>query len=165
MNASSAPLTKIETLVPLLRHRLPPVRSAAYWMLKVLGVEIPRSVVLRGVLRLPHGAVGPVIHPRATIGNNVTLYQGVTLGTADTVRDGTGPVAERDRVVVEDDVVVGAGAKVLARAGQVLTLGRGCQIGANAVVLTSVPPGETWAGIPARPTRPSRADPGTSASA
>ena len=54
------------------------------------------------------------------------------------------------RIVVEDDVVIGAGAKVLLKCGQTLVIGRGAVIGANAVVLKSVPAGEVWAGIPAR---------------
>jgi serine O-acetyltransferase len=47
-------------------------------------------------------------------------------------------------------VVIGAGAKVIFKLGQILTVGRGAVIGANAVVLSSVPPDEIWAGMPAR---------------
>ena len=54
------------------------------------------------------------------------------------------------QILVEDDVVIGAGAKLLFKLGQTLTVGRGAVIGANAVVLSSVPPGEIWAGMPAR---------------
>jgi serine O-acetyltransferase len=51
--------------------------------------------------------------------------------------------------VVEDDVILAPGAKVLARQG-VLTVGRGSVVGANAVLLESTRPGEIWAGVPAR---------------
>ncbi|AWB90869.1 serine O-acetyltransferase [Aeromicrobium chenweiae] len=127
--------------------------KTAWAALKLLGVEIPRSVQIAGGLRLAHGAVGLVVHQYTIIGQDVVLYQGVTLGRGDQYRrldqvdhdPSTG-----GRIVVEDRVIVGANAVVLFKVGQFLTLGHDCVIGANSVVLDSVPPGEIWAGSPAK---------------
>jgi serine O-acetyltransferase len=129
------------------------MRWLAYKALRLLGVEIPPTVTVGDGLQLAHGAVGLVIHEATEIGNNVKIFQGVTLGFADEFL----PIEQRTnlvgKIVVEDDAIIGAGAKVLFKIGQTLTVGKGAIIGANAVVLTSVPPGETWVGVPARPVR------------
>ena len=140
-----------ERLVEMMRWRR--TRSLAYKALKLLGVEIPPGVSIGKGFRLPHGAVGLVIAGATVIGDNVKIFQGVTLGFADEyLRQDQLPadIADIGRIVVEDDVVVGAGAKVLIKCGQTLVIGRGAVIGANAVLLKSVPPGEVWAGVPAR---------------
>ena len=148
-----------ERLVEMMRRRS--TRKLAYKALKLLGVEVPPTVEIGENLRLPHGAVGLVIHEGTVIGDNVKLFQGVTLGFADQhlrIDEQSCTPGSIGRIVVEDDVVIGAGAKVMFKYGQTLTLGRGAVIGTNAVVLSSVPPGETWVGIPARriPTQLSR---------
>ncbi len=150
MKSSERP-TPQERLVEMMRRR--GTRSLAYKALKLLGVEIPPSVSIGKGFRLPHGAVGLVIGGATVIGDNVKVFQGVTLGFADEyLRRDQMPADTGDigRIVVEDDVVIGAGAKVLLKCGQTLVIGRGAVIGANAVVLKSVPAGEVWAGIPAR---------------
>jgi len=88
-----------------------------------------------------------VIHPKTIIGARVGIYPGVTLGRADVYR----PINSSafDGLVVQDDVILGAGSKVLCERG-VLTIGRGTVLGANAVLLTSTGDNEIWAGIPAR---------------
>lgn len=135
--------------------RSPSTRWMAYKGLKFLGVEIPSSVEIGDNFQLAHGAVGLVIHEATKIGNNVKVFQGVTLGFADEhlpmeeVSAHLGARQTLGRIIVEDDVVIGAGAKLIFKLGQILTVGRGAVIGANAVVLSSVPPGEIWAGVPA----------------
>jgi serine O-acetyltransferase len=80
-----------------------------------------------------------VIGETAEIGDDVTLYQGVTLG-------GTSLQRGKRHPTLGDGVIVGAGAKVLGA----FTVGRGARIGANAVVLNEVPAGVSVAGIPAK---------------
>jgi len=125
----------------------PVLGRLAYYALKLLGVEAPRSVPIGRDFELAHGGFGVVIHSRSVIGNRVKIYPGVTLGRADIYRP-----AEQSRfegVIVEDDVILCPGAKVLCKEG-ILRVGRGTVVGANAVLLQSTGEGEVWAGVPAR---------------
>jgi serine O-acetyltransferase len=91
---------------------------------------------------IDHGFV--VIGETAEIGDNVTIYQNVTLG-------GTNPadgVAGKRHPTIRDDAIIGSGAQVLGP----IVVGEGARIGANAVVTRDVPEGATMIGIPARPT-------------
>jgi serine O-acetyltransferase len=84
-----------------------------------------------------------VVGETAEIGNDVTIYQSVTLG-------GTNPstgIGGKRHPTLQDDVVIGSGAQVLGP----ITVGRGAKVGANSVVTKDVPPGATVVGIPARP--------------
>ena len=104
------------------------------------GIEIHPGVKIGRRLFIDHG-LGVVIGETAEIGDDVTLYQGVTLG-------GTSLNRGKRHPTLEDDVIVGAGAKVLGA----FTVHRGARIGANAVVTRDVPENATMVGIPARPT-------------
>ena len=119
----------------------------AYYALKLLGVEIPRSVPVGSNFELAHGGVGVVIHSRAEIGRRVKIYPGVTLGRADIHL----PMerSKFERIIIEDDVILAPGAKVLCKEG-VLRVKRGTVVGANAVLLQSTGEYEIWAGAPAR---------------
>ena len=123
------------------------VGRLAYYLLKLLGVEIPPSVTIGSDFELAHGGFGVVIHPNTTIGNRVKIYPGVTLGRADIYR----PAAKSQfqGIIVEDDAILSPGAKVLCKQG-VLRVGRGTVVGANAVLLQSTGENEIWAGIPAQ---------------
>ncbi|MCW9040329.1 MAG: serine O-acetyltransferase [Rhodospirillales bacterium] len=101
-------------------------------------IEIHPGATIGRRLFIDHGT-GVVIGETAEIGNDVTLYQGVTLG-------GTTIDKGKRHPTLEDGVIVGSGAQVLGP----LTLGEGSRIGANAVVLSDVPKGVTVVGIPAR---------------
>ena len=91
------------------------------------GIEIhPAACIGRGLF-IDHGA-GVVIGETADIGNDVTLYQGVTLG-------GTGFATGKRHPTVQDNVTIGSGAKLLGP----ITIGHGAKIGANSVVITDVP--------------------------
>jgi serine O-acetyltransferase len=97
-------------------------------------------------LRLPHATTGLVLHPSVRIGDRVTIFHNVTIGRSD-----VGDLADDfGGIVIEDDVVIGAGAVVMGRGPDPLVLGRGSMVGANAVVTHSVGPDEVWAGNPAR---------------
>jgi serine O-acetyltransferase len=119
----------------------------AYYMLKLLGVELPRSVPIGADLEIAHGGYGVVIHSKSIIGHRVKIYPGVTLGRTDIYN----PIADSkfESIVIEDDVILSPGCKILCKAG-VLRVGQGTVIGANAVLLSSTGENEIWAGIPAR---------------
>lgn len=126
-----------------------PLRPLAFRALKLLGVEFPAGVVRGQRLRLAHGAVGLVVHPAVEFGDDVKLYQGVTLGRSD-VHLPSSVSKPGGGIIIGDRVVIGAGAVVLFRSGHILKVGDDAVIGANAVVLADVPAGEAWAGNPAR---------------
>ncbi len=127
-------------------RRWPVVGQLAYYALKLLGVELPRSVPVGKDFELAHGGFGVVIHSRSKIGERVKIYPGVGLGRADIYR----PMAQSrfEGIVIEDDVILAPGAKVLGKEG-VLVVRRGSVVGANAVLLESTGEWEIWAGMPA----------------
>lgn len=105
------------------------------------GIEIhPAAQIGRGLF-IDHG-MGVVIGETAEIGDDVTLYQGVTLG-------GTGFACGKRHPTVEDNVTIGSGAKLLGP----ITVGHGSKIGANSVVIHDVPPNSTVVGNPGHPVR------------
>ncbi len=102
------------------------------------GIEIHPGAKIGRRFFIDHG-LGIVIGETTEIGDDVTLYQGVTLG-------GTSLQRGKRHPTLEDGVIVGAGAQVLGA----FTVGKGARIGANAVVLSAVPAGASVAGIPAK---------------
>ncbi len=102
------------------------------------GIEIHPGAKLGRHVIIDHG-MGVVIGETAEVGDGVILYQGVTLGGTD-----LHPVKRHP--TLEARVVIGAGAKVLGN----IIIGEGSRIGANSVVIESVPPHSTVVGIPAR---------------
>ena len=105
------------------------------------GIEIHPGATIGKGLFIDHG-MGVVIGETAIIGDNVTLYQGVTLG-------GTGKEKGKRHPTVGNNVVVGAGAKVLGN----IKIGDNSYIGSNAVVIKNVPDNSTVVGVPGRITR------------
>ena len=103
-----------------------------------INIEIHPAAIIGKRLFIDHGTV-VVIGATSIIGNDVTMYHGVTLGGV-----GRGGINGKRHPTVEDGVTIGAGAKILGD----ITLGEGCIIGANAVVLKDVPPYSTSVGIP-----------------
>jgi serine O-acetyltransferase len=128
-------------------RRLPLVGSLAYYLLKLLGAEVPRNVPIGEGVTLEHGGFGIVIHPNSKIGNRVKIYPGVTLGRADIYQ----PIEDSkfEGIIIEDDVILAPGAKVLGKEG-FLRVGRGSVVGANAVLLDSTGEYQIWAGVPAK---------------
>lgn len=151
-------LLEIALLYPGVRaiafHRL----AHAFWRLRLSflarliselgrwlsGIEIHPGATIGKRLFIDHGT-GVVIGETAVIGDDVTLYHGVTLGGVSTAQTG-----ERRHPIVEDKVIIGAGAQVLGP----ITVGRGARVGANAVAVRDVPPGVTVVGIPAQEALP-----------
>lgn len=102
------------------------------------GIEIHPGAQIGKGLFIDHGS-GVIIGETTVIGNNVTLYQGVTLG-------GTGKEKGKRHPTLEDNVLVSAGAKILGS----FTIGENSKIGAGSVVLKEVPPNCTVVGVPGR---------------
>ncbi|MCJ1880282.1 serine O-acetyltransferase [Pseudomonas nitroreducens] len=111
------------------------VSNFGRWM---TGIEIHPGAKIGRRFFIDHG-LGIVIGETAEIGDDVTIYQGVTLG-------GTSWNKGKRHPTLADGVVVGAGAKVLGP----FTVGAGAKVGSNAVVTKEVPPGATVVGIPGR---------------
>ena len=105
------------------------------------GIDIHPGAQIGHRLVIDHGT-GLVIGETAILGDDILLYQGVTLG-------GSGKDVGKRHPTLEDHVTVGAGAKVLGS----FTVGKGARIAANAVVLSPVPPDATAVGVPARVVR------------
>ena len=110
------------------------------------GIEIHPGAKIGKGLFIDHGN-GMIIGETAVIGDNVTLYQGVTLG-------GTGKEHGKRHPTVGDNVMISAGAKVLGS----FTIGANSKIGAGSVVLSEVPPGSTVVGVPGRVVRRNSTD-------
>jgi len=116
-------------------------RLLAYVTTSVTGVEIhPAARIGRGLF-IDHGA-GVVIGETAEVGDDVTIYQGVTLG-------GTGFARGKRHPTVGDEVMIGAGAALLGP----IEIGERAKIGANSVVIHDVPPNSTVVGNPGHPVR------------
>ena len=100
------------------------------------GIEIHPGATIGNNLFIDHGS-SVVIGETTIIGNNVTMYHGVTLG-------GTGKEKGKRHPTIEDNVFIGSGAKILGN----ITIGKNSKIGANAVILKDVPNNSTVVGVP-----------------
>jgi len=132
----------------ILFHRLAHLfwRIKLYWIARVTsylsriitGIEIHPGAIIGHRFFIDHG-MGVVIGETAIIGDDCTIYHGVTLG-------GTSWKQGKRHPTLEDKVVIGAGAKILGP----ITIGSGAKIGSNAVVVKDIPKNATAVGIPAR---------------
>lgn len=123
----------------LLHHHVPLLpRFLSHLARMATGVEIHPAATIGSHFVIDHGS-GIVIGETTIIGDCVTLFQGVTLG-------GTGKERGKRHPTLGSHVVVGAGAKILGG----MTIGDNVTVGANSVVLKSVPPHSTVIGVPAR---------------
>lgn len=121
----------------LWNHRL---HLLARWLSQVArfltGIEIHPGAQIGRRFFVDHG-MGVVIGETAIVGDDVTLYQGVTLG-------GTGKEKDKRHPTLANNVVIGGGAKILGN----ITIGENCRIGAGSVVLRDVPENSTVVGVP-----------------
>jgi serine O-acetyltransferase len=115
-----------------------PARFISYLARMVTNIDIHPGATIGRRFFIDHGA-GVVIGETAEVGNDVTLYHGVTLG-------GTSWNKGKRHPTLEDGVMCGAGAKILGP----ITIGRDARVGANSVVVKDVPAGMTVVGIPGR---------------
>ena len=120
-------------------------RVLSHFVRFLSGVEIHPAAKIGTGFFIDHGT-GVVIGETSEIGNDVTLYHGVTLGGIAPAIDAARQVNTKRHPTLEDGVIVGSGAQVLGP----ITLGKNSRVGANAVVLRDVPAGATVVGNPAR---------------
>jgi serine O-acetyltransferase len=113
-----------------------PARALSQAARLITGIEIHPGAEIGRRFFVDHG-MGVVIGETTTVGDDVTLYQGVTLG-------GTGKEKGKRHPTIGNNVVIGAGAKVLGN----ITVGENCRIGAGSVVLRDVPDNSTVVGVP-----------------
>lgn len=113
-------------------------RSLSTFSRWLTGIEIHPGARIGKRFFIDHG-MGVVIGETAEVGDDVTLYHGVTLG-------GTSWNAGKRHPTLEDNVVIGAGAKILGP----ITIGKGAKVGSNSVVVKGCPPEATVVGIPGR---------------
>ncbi len=125
------------------------VRLPARWLAQVArsitGIEIHPGAVIGSRFFIDHG-MGVVIGETAEIGDDVTLYQGVTLGGTAPAVNSQAQANTKRHPTLKDRVIVGCGAQVLGP----ITVGEGASVGGNAVVTRDVEPATTVVGIPAR---------------
>jgi serine O-acetyltransferase len=130
-------------ITSLLKLRSTPgLRRIVREILYVYGCDIPPEVQFGKNIHIVHRGMGLVIYPKVTIGDDVTIYHGVTIGRA--MR--TGPLGQ---TFIGDGVTLSTGA-VITIGARGRTIGEGSIIGANAVVTRDVPAWEVWGGVPAR---------------
>src|ERR1035437_6933618 len=113
-----------------------PARALSQAARLITGIEIHPGAQIGRRLFIDHG-MGVVIGETTIVGDDVTLYQGVTLG-------GTGKEHGKRHPTIGNNVVIGSGAKILGN----ITVGHNCRIGAGSVVLRSVPDNSTVVGVP-----------------
>lgn len=124
---------------PLYKMKIPFLpRMISEFSRFITGIEIHPGAHLGHDIVFDHG-MGIVIGETAIVGNHVLIYHGVTLGATKMFKGKRHPT-------VEDDVIIGAGSKVLGD----IVVGKNAVIGANSVVLSNVPSNSTVAGIPAK---------------
>jgi serine O-acetyltransferase len=141
LNPRMLPVVLIRLSEFLFERRLGPLaKFCSMANVAVFGIESSPQVKIGGGLFLPH-TVGTVLGAES-IGDNVTILQGVTLGTAEPDNGFTVSL----RPVIGNNVTIGAGAKVIGR----VTVGDHAKVGANAVVLQDVPAHCIAVGVPAR---------------
>ena len=108
-----------------------------YWLNRIVfSCDIPCTVKIGEHLSLPHFGLGVVIHPNTVIGDNVKIYQQVTIGAR----------GREWNCVIGNHCLLGAGCKILGS----ITLGDRVQVGANSVVLNNIPNDSTAVGVPAK---------------
>lgn len=124
-------------------------RAVSQFARLLTGIEIHPGATIGRRLFIDHG-MGVVIGETAEIGDDVTLYQDITLGGISPSVNSAAQVNKKRHPTLRDRVIVGAGAQVLGG----ITVGEGAKVGANAVVVNDVPAGALAVGIPAKVAAP-----------
>ena len=118
--------------------------KVANWMVHTC--LLPAEAKVGEGVRLEHYALGVVIHPQVEIGSNCRIYHHVTLASESWL-------GSPFKITLGNDVTIGAHSIVVGRSNTNLTIGDGSFLGAGAVLTKNIPPGEVWAGNPAKKLR------------
>lgn len=113
----------------------------------IIGVEIPKEVIIGKNVIFPHNSIGTVIHPNTIIKDGVKIYQNVTIGRADIEVEIEN--SKMKSIIIESNAILCAGSKILCKE-DTLVIGENSIIAANSVLLNSVGANEVWGGIPAK---------------
>ena len=140
-------LLKVEKLVKM--YKIPILGGVAKELNYLLGVDIPRCVVIGKNVKFPHNSIGTVIHDKTVLEDNVKIYQNVTLGRADVYKSSKDANTEFDGFLIKEGACICAGAKLICKKGT-LVVGKNAVVGANAVLLNSIGDNEIWSGVPAK---------------
>lgn len=125
----------------LYEKKIPLAPDIIYKFMRVFfSCDIKYTVSIGKGVKFYHNALGVVIHKNSVIGNNVSIYQNVTLGGNGKERGANGAP------IIKDGVFIGAGAVILGP----VVIGQNAKIGANAVVINDVPSDMTAVGVPSR---------------
>ncbi len=116
------------------------VKALNWFIYKCL---LPAEAIVGQNIILEHYALGIVLHPQVTIGDDCRIYHHVTLAAESCIGSG-------HRVILGDRVTIGAHSIVIARSNSTLRIGDGSVLGAGSVLTRDIPPHEIWAGNPAR---------------
>jgi serine O-acetyltransferase len=110
----------------------------------VFHAVLPYQAEIEKDIELAHFGLGIVVHPNVKIGRGVKIYHNVTLATETWI-------GSPYKIIIDNNVIIGAGASIIGRGDQNLNIGSNAIIGASAVVTRDIQQGETVVGIPARP--------------
>jgi len=116
------------------------VKAVNWFIYKCL---LPAEAIVGRNVILEHYALGIVIHPQVTIGDDCRIYHHVTLAAESCI-------GSEHRVILGNHVTIGAHSIVIARSNSTLRIGEGSTLGAGSVLTRDIPPHEIWAGNPAR---------------
>lgn len=103
---------------------------------------LPAEAIVGKNILLEHYAMGIVIHPQVTIGDDCRIFHHVSLAAESAI-------GSEHRIILGNRVTIGAHAVIVARTNKSLTIGEGSVLGAGSVLLRDIPPYEVWAGNPA----------------
>ncbi len=132
-------------VLSLRRYRI--LNKLVDFLLLILSVDIPRTVIFGNNVKLHHNCYGTVINSNTVIEDNVEIFHGVTIGRGDVENKNNS--SDFKGFLIKENAILCAGCSIISSHG-LLVVGKGTIIGANAVLTCSTGDNEIWAGVPAK---------------